>query len=528
MAFVPPTTLLDVPSPRFGGRLAVIIPAAVAGQQAAVEVSYTQLDQQVSTVAAHLRALLPAPVSGTVAIAIENRVEFVLAFLGAPRAGAATAPLNPAYLKDEFRFYLEDNDARVLLVGPEGNPAAQLAAQELGLPIYQLTLKPEGLAVDWVSGPGPNPLLPSPDAPPAWDAAAVAETEALFMHTSGTTSRPKRVPLLHRNMAASIHNIQRTYELGPEDRTLLVMPLFHIHGLMAVLLATLASGGAVILHGKFSASRFWADATAHAATWYSAVPTMHQVLLMRADKDYPKASPPPLRFIRSCSSSLAPAVLEGLEAQFGVSVLEAYAMTENAHQMTSNPLPKAGPRKPGSVGKPTFVELAILDPDCNVLPAEEIGEVCIKGPSVTPGYTNNPAANEEAFKGGWFHTGDQGKLDAEGYLTLTGRIKELINRGGEKISPLEIDAILLAHPSVGEAVSFAAADPKYGEVVHAVVTAKPGLTLTPQDVQEHCGRHLAAFKIPSKVYVADTVPRTATGKIQRRIVAEHFAKAGAQ
>jgi len=527
MAPVPPATLLDLPSSAFGSHTAIILPAATNGG-VTVEISYSSLNKHIDAVAGHLRALLHAggAKDPVVAIAIENRVEFVLAFLAAPRAAAATAPLNPQYLQEEFRFYLEDNTATALLLGPEGNPAAHEAAKELQLPVYQLLYDGEGKPprVEWLSGPGPNPLGTLPLAAPLV-AGVVAEQPAFYMHTSGTTSRPKRVPLLHRNIAASVHNIQRTYEFGPEDRGLLVMPLFHIHGLAAGLLAPLCAGGAVVIHGKFSASRFWSDGTTHGVTWFTAVPTMHQVLLMRAATDFPKANPPPLRFIRSCSSSLAPAVLEGLEAAFGVPVLEAYAMTENAHQMTSNPLPKFGPHKPGSVGKPTFIEIAILDPELHILGPEKVGEVCIKGPSVTPGYCNNPAANEVAFQGGWFHTGDQGKLDVDGYLTLTGRLKELINRGGEKISPLEVDAVLLSHPGVAEAVSFGAPDLKYGEVVHAVVTAKPDTVLTPTDVVAHCAKHLAAFKVPSKVYIADSVPRTATGKIQRRIVAEHFLKA---
>ncbi|KAM3568483.1 hypothetical protein VYU27_009395, partial [Nannochloropsis oceanica] len=272
----------------------------------------------------------------------------------------------------------------------------------------------------------------------------------MYMHTSGTTSRPKRVRLTHGNLASSLANIQATYELSPSDRTLLVMPLFHVHGLIAGLLTTLASGGSVVIHGKFAASKFWGHVITHGVTWYTAVPTMQQILLMRADADYPKDNPPALRFIRSCSASLAASVLERLETAFGAPVLEAYAMTENAHQMTSNPLPKHGPRKPGSVGKATgTVKVAVLDDKCQALPPGAVGEVCIQGPSVTPGYVNNDEANKTGFEGGWFHTGDQGTLDAEGYLTLTGRLKELINRGGEKISPLEADAVLLSHPMVG-------------------------------------------------------------------------------
>lgn len=352
----------------------------------------------------------------------------------------------------------------LLLLGADANPVCLAAAVQLDVPTYRVDFDPASTSVSLtrLHGKGPDTVSKGSTEPLP---AVQGEQAVMYMHTSGTTSRPKRVLLTHRNLASSLHNIQRTYELSPADRTLLVMPLFHVHGLIAGLLTTLASGGAVIIHGRFAASKFWGHAVAHGATWYTAVPTMHQILLMRADTDYPKERPPALRFIRSCSASLAASVMERLESSFGAPVLEAYAMTENAHQMTSNPLPKYGPHKPGSVGKPTFIELAILDDDLNPQPVGAVGEVCIKGPTVTPGYVGNAKANEEGFRGGWFHTGDQGTLDAEGYLTLTGRIKELINRGGEKISPLEIDAVLLSNPKVAEAVSFALPDPKYGEEV---------------------------------------------------------------
>lgn len=275
--------------------------------------------------------------------------------------------------------------------------------------------------------------------------------------------------------------------------------------------------------GKFSAQVFWTDVKTHGATWYSAVPTMHQILLARASesKDHEGVS---LRFIRSCSASLAAPVLERLEQMFKAPVLEAYAMTEAAHQMTSNPLPKHGPRKPGSVGKGTNVEITILAEDGKQLPVGEVGEVCIKGQNVTPGYHNNPKATEEAFAYGWFHTGDQGKLDSEGYLTLTGRLKELINRGGEKISPLEVDSALLGCTSVEEAVAFGVPDEKYGEEVNAAVVLKPGATATESEILAVAKEKLGDFKLPKRIFITDSLPKTATGKIQRRFVAEHFLK----
>jgi len=294
---------------------------------------------------------------------------------------------------------------------------------------------------------------------------------------------------------------------------------------MSALLSAFGAGGSVVMpkSGKFSAQVFWNDIKEHGATWYTAVPTIHQILLSRAAESNEHEGVK-LRFIRSCSASLAAPVLERLEQTFKAPVLEAYAMSEAAHQMTSNPLPKYGPRKPGSVGRGTNVEIAILSGDGKLLPTGEVGEVCIKGRNVTPGYHNNPKANEEAFAYGWFHTGDQGKLDEEGYLTLTGRLKELINRGGEKISPIEVDSALLACTSVAEAVAFAAPDSKYGEEVNAAVVLKSGSNATESEILAVAKERLGDFKLPKKLFIADSLPKTATGKIQRRFVAEHFLK----
>ncbi|HEV3122669.1 MAG TPA: acyl--CoA ligase, partial [Isosphaeraceae bacterium] len=342
---------------------------------------------------------------------------------------------------------------------------------------------------------------------------------ALFLHTSGTTSRPKGVPLTHANLYTSLRNIADTYALSPDDVSLIVMPLFHVHGLLGATLSTLHRGGTAIVPQRFSAASFWKEAREHGATWYSAVPTIHQILLARADQDGAPRSG--LRFIRSCSAALAPSVFAELEARFGAPVLEAYGMTEAAHQMASNPLPP-GARKPGSVGRGTGVEIAILDEKGNARPPGALGEVSIRGENVMHGYRNNPEANAQSFASGFFRTGDQGHLDEKGYLTLTGRIKELINRGGEKISPLEVDGILIEHPAVSEAVCFAVQDPKYGEEVNAAVVLKA--PVTEGEIVRFCRERLADFKVPKRIHITDSLPRTATGKIQRRHVAAHFQK----
>jgi acyl-CoA synthetase (AMP-forming)/AMP-acid ligase II len=298
------------------------------------------------------------------------------------------------------------------------------------------------------------------------------------------------------------------------------MPLFHVHGLVASTLATLATGGTVVVPPKFNPLSFWSTVREHRATWYSAVPTIHQVLVSRSKGTRP-AGAEQLRFIRSCSASLAPQLMSDMEAAFGAPVLEAYGMTEAAHQMASNPLPPA-PRKPGSVGCGTNVEIAILDEAGNQLARETVGEVSIKGPNVFSGYEGNAQANAESFSNGWFRTGDQGQLDSDGYVTLVGRIKELINRGGEKISPREIDETLLTHAAVAEACCFGIPDRVYGESVAAAVVLKG--TATEKELIGHCRSSLSDFKCPTTIYIMDAIPRTATGKIQRRNVAAAIAK----
>ncbi|MEW5317020.1 MAG: hypothetical protein WDW38_008353 [Sanguina aurantia] len=507
----------------------------IAGTPNAHKLSRRQLRECIERTAAQLQQAGIRP-GDVVSLAFTNTVDFVIAFLAITYARAVAAPLNSAYKQDEFEFFLGDASAKLLLLPEEGNPAASAAANKMKVPVAQLRANVgSGTPTCTITPmPGCN-LVFGKAAGPALQGVPLPTDIALFLHTSGTTSRPKGVPLTHGNLAASLANIVATYELVPSDRSYVVMPLFHVHGLMAGLLAPLAAGATVVLPagGKFSAAVFWPDCVAHGVTFYTAVPTMHQVLLSRAATDYPASAPPPLRFIRSCSSSLAPATLKRLEDAFKVPVLEAYAMTEASHQMTSNPLPKHGPHKAGSVGRAQGgVTVAILDNANALLPTGKVGEVCIRGSNVTAGYLNNPTANVEAYAGGWFHTGDQGFLDSEGYLTLTGRLKELINRGGEKISPLEVDSVLLSHPFVAEAVSFGAPDEKYGEVVAAAVVLTGNAPKDHQQViasiKAHCLVKLAAFKVPGQVFITDVLPKTATGKIQRRHMVSAFMTPAAQ
>ena len=264
------------------------------------------------------------------------------------------------------------------------------------------------------------------------------------------------------------------------------MPLFHIHGLIAGLAAPLSRGGAVFCTPGFNALKFFAEMEAARPTWYTAVPTMHQAILTRAGRNSDIIARHPLRFVRSSSASLPPKVIGELEAAFHAPVIEAYGMTEAAHQMACNPL--NGVRKPGSVGLAAGPEIAVMDEAGGLLGRGEIGEVVIRGDNVTLGYDNHPKANAEAFVNGWFRTGDQGVIDAEGYLTLTGRLKEIINRGGEKISPREVDEALMDHPAVLQAVTFAIPHPMLGEDVAAAVVLREGASATEQDLHGFVGR----------------------------------------
>jgi acyl-CoA synthetase (AMP-forming)/AMP-acid ligase II len=497
-----PSTLLDLLEQAPAEKVAVVIPE----QQ--LNVSYGALRNQVSALAEQLAAVGIGR-GDRIGIALPNGLPLVVAFLAASAAGTA-APLNPGYKEDEFRFYLEDTDARLLILPPEGVDDARRAAGDR-VPIVSIDVDANG-QVRLGGSAGQRPF-----APPSLDDVA------LVLHTSGSTGRPKRVPLSHANLSISAGNVARHYSLGPDDVALCVMPLFHVHGLVASTLATLASGGTVVVPAKFNPLSFWRVARDYRVTWYSAVPTLHQLLLARsADPGSRRpAGAEKLRFIRSCSAALPPRVMHALETAFGAPVLEAYGMTEAAHQMASNPLPPAD-RKPGSVGRGTDVQIGIMDAGGRLVPQGQHGEVVIKGPNVITGYENNPAANAVSFIDGWFRTGDRGYLDPDGYLHLVARIKELINRGGEKISPREIDEVLLAHPAVAEAVCFGVPHGTWGEEVEAAVVLREGASASEAELLAYCKERFADYKRPKQIYVTRTIPRTATGKIQRGVVAKAY------
>ncbi|MEM7542834.1 MAG: acyl--CoA ligase [Pseudomonadota bacterium] len=492
------STLFESNSP---ARAAIAAPGRAA-------MSYQGLARQSARLGGELNAI-GIGADDCVAIVAPNGAAMAGAFLAVASASAA-APLNPAYKQTEFEFYLSDLQASALVVHSGFDTPAREVASALKIPVIELEESEGGTAgtIDFVlAGAHAKGRPPGP------------EDTALVLHTSGTTSRPKIVPLSHANLLASAAHIAKTLALSADDQCMNVMPLFHIHGLVAGVLSSLAGGGSVACTPAFEATRFFSWLEELTPTWYSAVPTMHQLVLARAARNQAIVERQKLRFIRSSSASLPAPVMHELEDTFGCPVIESYGMTEAAHQMTSNPLPPA-PHKAGSVGIPAGPEVALMTPAGAMVAAGEEGEIVIYGPNVTAGYANNPTANQDAFQQGqdgkrWFRTGDLGVFDEDGYLRISGRIKEIINRGGEKIAPREVDDVLMEHPDVSQAVAFAVRHEKLGEDVAAVVVLHADARVEERDLREFASARLAGFKVPRQIIFAESIPKGPTGKLQR-------------
>ncbi|MFD7445393.1 FadD7 family fatty acid--CoA ligase [Streptomyces sp. NPDC059909] len=454
-----------------------------------------------------------------VGLVCANTAEFVVALLGGARAGLVIAPMDPALPVSQMSARLEALGAQAILVGPPGAGAP---------PVAQFPVPTWTLRVDVPRGGTATAALET-GAPAVRRVRGAADElssdDALVLFTAGTTDQAKMVPLTHANVAASVRGICATYELGPGDATVAVMPFFHGHGLFAALLSSLASGGCVLLpeRGRFSAHTFWDDMRAAAATWFTAVPTIHEILLDRSAADHPGPQVPPLKFVRSCSAPLNTATQRALERTLGAPLLSAYGMTESTHQASSEPLPQQGPLKHGSVGRSTGVDLRVVDRNGHTCPAGTEGEVWVHGPTVARGYLGNPAETARSFVDGWFRTGDLGSLDDDGNLFLTGRIKNLINRGGEKISPEHVEDILAGCPGVAEAAVFAVPDPTYGQRVGAAVVVHEGESIGPEEILRYCRSRLADFEIPDRLEVVVALPHTAKGGLDRRAVEARYA-----
>ncbi|PPR44039.1 MAG: putative sulfoacetate--CoA ligase, partial [Alphaproteobacteria bacterium MarineAlpha5_Bin11] len=369
----------------------------------------------------------------TVAIILQNGPEMASSFI-ATASNCCAAPLNPNYTSSEFSFFLNDLKPKALIVEKGSNSPVIEIASNNNIKIFWLDFDnsdPAGkFNIESADKDKNKPIDKYEDILP--------EDNALILHTSGTTSKPKMVPLSHLNLCTSAKNIVQTLSLNRNDSCINVMPLFHIHGIACLLLASLYSGGSIFTSPGFNALKFFMWVKVFSPTWYSAVPAMHQAIMSRANKNIDIIKNNKFRFIRSSSAPLSTTTMKEIEQAFNCPVIESYGMTEASHQMTSNHLPP-GKRKSSKVGFAAGPSVSIMDKHNKILNIGKTGEIVIKGKNVTTGYINNSKANKESFIKGWFRTGDEGFFDDEGFLKITGRIKEIINKGGEKISPLEID-----------------------------------------------------------------------------------------
>ncbi len=483
-----------------------------------IPVSYRDLLRLVDDLAGQLKqaGLLPGD---RVALRAGSSAEFVVGLLAASRAELVAVPLDPALPVGDQRTRSEAVGARAVLVDGEG-PGDEREPALRRWPIAVAVGAENTPTVCLDAAIPPEQSVSTPEG--------LRDDDAMIMFTGGTTGVPKMVPWTHDNIANSVRAIIAGYGLGPRDATVAVMPLYHGHGLIAALLSTLASGGTVLLpaHGRFSAHTFWDDIDAVGATWYTAVPTMHQILLERSKTERPGNRRAALRFIRSCSAPLTPETARALQETFSASVVCAFGMTEATHQVATTGIgqDENAAATGGLVGASTGPEIRIAAPDGHPLPAEAVGEVWLRGPTVVRGYLGDPAITAANFTDGWLRTGDLGSLSPAGDLIIRGRIKELINRGGEKISPERVEGVLATHPNVLEVAVFGLPDKMYGETVAAVIVPRESPAPTPTQLAEFCRERLAAFEVPATVREASALPHTAKGSLDRRAVAEHFGR----
>jgi acyl-CoA synthetase (AMP-forming)/AMP-acid ligase II len=474
---------------------------ALSDPESSLSLTYGQLKQAIERAVETLSQAGVQP-GDAVVFASLNSAALLVAILAVIKCGAVAVPINPESSVDELTYYVDDCEA-VLLVASED---AFERCQQLSNSVTVSKLQNDfSLALDRVEQRQRREQF--------------TDDTSLLIYTSGTTSRPKGVPLTSGNIMASVKAFVDCFRLSNADATIVPMPLFHVHGLIGATFSTLHTGGSIVFQPRFSASRFWPQVRQHKVSWYTASPTIHRILLKRkGEDDIPRGQ---LRFVRSSSASLGMDTLKEMEETFGTVVLEAYGMTEAANQVSCNPLPPRA-RKAGSVGITTGVDVRILDEVGNSLKKEQRGEVAVRGKSIMHGYHNKPEANLTAFTEDWFRTGDEGYIDKDGYVFIVGRIKELISRGGEKFSPVEVEEVLLRHPHVDEAACFGVPDPKYGEEIHAAVVAKPAAVIDVEDVLAFCAQHLNPVKVPKKIYIIESIPRTPTNKVQRQQLVRMF------
>jgi acyl-CoA synthetase (AMP-forming)/AMP-acid ligase II len=489
------------------------LPAILAPGRAPL--TYGRLYQHIETMGRALRAMGIGR-RDRVAVVLPNGPEMTVAILTVA-ANAACAPMNPAYAAEELDRYFADLRPRALLTQAGTDSPARRVALSRGVRVVEISSAPDGEA-------GLFTLLEDDGSIRSREAVSSGDV-ALLLLTSGTTARPKIVPLTHANVCASAHSSSAALALRETDRCLNVLPLFHGHGLIATVMTSLAAGASIVSTPGCEIDRFFGWITTFRPTWYSAVPTMHQAILAQARQHPEQAADGRLRLIRSASAPLPPRVFAELERTFETSVIEFYGMTETASSpIACNPLPPRQ-RKAGSVGIPVGLDVAIMDEGGTLLPGGRTGQVVVRGASVMADYDGDPSATAAAFAGDWFKTGDQGFFDDDGYLFLAGRTREMINRGGEKVTPREVDEVLLEHPAVVEAVTFAMPHATLGEDVAAAIVLRPDVAATPQDIRQFAIGRVADFKVPRQVFIVSEIPKSSTGKVRRVGLAAKLALA---
>lgn len=483
-------------------------------------ITYRDLTVLVDELAGRLRRAGLAP-GDRVALRAGSNAEFVVGLLAASRADLVLVPLDPALPVAEQCTRSDAVGARAVLIDGD-RPEPQDGHT---LPWWSVAVTVGGSpTVDLEVAAEPRSEVATPEG--------LRGDDAMIMFTGGTTGTPKMVPWTRDNIAGSVAAIVAGYGLGSDDATVAVMPLYHGHGLLAALLATLVSGGTVLLpaRGRFSAHTFWDDIHAVGATWYTAVPTIHQILLERAKTGQPGDGRSALRFIRSCSAPLTAETAQELQETFSAPVVCAFGMTEATHQVATTRIGAGGADEnpgstPGLVGRSTGPEVRIVGPDGRVLPPGEVGELRLHGPTVVRGYLGDPKITASNFTDGWLHTGDLGTLSTGGDLVIRGRIKELINRGGEKISPEHVEGVLATHPDLVEVAVFPVPDKLYGEAVGAAFVARGSAAPTADELTAFCRERLAPFEVPASFQRATELPHTAKGSLDRRAVARQFGGA---
>ncbi len=481
--------------------------------EGAQPLTFATLAQRCGDVVALLRSLGSAP-GDTVSLVMPNGLATLQWLLGAMHGGWCVNPVNLLSQPEQMRYVLHHSDCRVVVASPEWAPAVRDILVTLDRAVSLVVVAPDAAEL-------PLPAAGAAATAATSDAAAAsptptAEATALLMYTSGTTGVPKGVMLTQANLVANALAISAEHALTPEDRVLAVLPLYHINAFAVTMLAPLAHGGSLAMPPKFSAGAFWAQAIARECSWINVVPTMISYLIEGAAPE--REATRRIRFCRSASAALPPEHLRAFEAKFGIGIIETMGLTETVAPAFSNPL-DAALRKLGSVGRASGCEAGVVDAALSAVPAGTTGEIVIRGPQVMRGYYKNDAATRDSFTpDGWLRTGDLGHRDADGFFFITGRIKELIIKGGENIAPREIDEVLLRHPAVLEAAAVGIPDKHYGQEILACIVlreAAVGDAATEASLREFCALHLGRYKTPKHIRFVAELPRGPSGKVQR-------------